>query len=282
MTSKNNSSIRFFILCFIIAIFNAKAQTIVIKNPQYDRLSTNVKLTKIEHSAKYTLLNIVFIKKNGYGSVYVSLKKDIEVILKDYDTGKEYPLIEAENISTNDVLISAGDSLHFSLLFNRVPDNIEKVRLIGNCNANFCLRISNILVHPANQTPSVKLLTPVVAVKAAEVVEPSPIYNFTLKTDTFNWRSEENKKWAEPQSKNYTFKFTDDGTLTATATDNNFTLNLVDKSIKFKNPQNVKALIQQYLCSDGQNQLLVIIFKESGELRILNLDNGVQNTFSVR
>jgi hypothetical protein len=281
MTSKTNLSTFLFSLCFVIAIFSAKAQTVVIKNPQYDRLSNDFKLTKIEHSTKYTLLNIVWKNKSTYWE-NASIENNNKVILKDYNTGKEYPLIEAENISSTNKTVQSGDSLYFSLLFDRVPDNIEKVRLIGNCDGNFCLRISNILIHPTDQIPSASQVSSVVATKAVEVVAPSPIYNFTLKTNTFTWRGGEKIDWSDVTSKNYTFKFAEDGTLKATTTADNFTLNLVDKSIKFKNPQNVKASIQQYLCSDGQSQLLVILFKESGELRILNLDNGIQNTFSVR
>ena len=284
-----------FTLFFIFNLFSIKAQNIVIKNPEYDKNSALFRLVKIEHSKKYTILNIVWKggKSSEFNGGYGKAKISNKIRLRDYDTGKEYPLLEVDNIRAftyeSYMFKSSDDSLSFSLLFDRIPDDIEKVRLTDICPEQPCLRLFNILVHPTIETP---ISANVISTKAVEVKEkpkeiepPSPIYNFTLESNTFTTRDEETRLWSAPAAAIYKFQFQENGTVTISSKNDNFTLKLGGILQKFKNPKNVDLLIQQYLCkSDGdiKEDILVLLFKKTGEIRLLNLATGVQNTFSTR
>jgi hypothetical protein len=274
-------SLFFKTLCFVLLAFLAQAQNTIITNPQYEQRYENIKINKIEHTNKYTILYMTWkAKKTNYSYDHGSASLKRATVLRDYDNGTEYKLLDVENIASSAHSFSSEtDFFDFTLFFARVPDEIEKVRLV-ECDESTCTKIPNIVVH-AREGSENKVIDGSKTTTKATPVE-NPIYNFSMSFNTFMKRGADDRLWAAPTPTTVTFNFKEDGNVVYNWGEGKQYYKVEGgEEVKIKNPKNSKEVVQYYaLKEDNDSRWLLIIYGKFQEIRLIAIESGAQYNFT--
>ncbi len=268
-------------LSFVLLAFLAQAQNTIITNPQYEQRYDYIKINKIEHTNKYTILYMTWkARKTTYSYNYGSASLKSNTVLRDYDNGTEYKLLDIENISVSRYdFTGLTDSINFTLFFARVPDEIEKVRLV-ECSESSCTKIPDIVVHAREGSEHNVVDGQKMAAKTTPVV--NSIYNFSMSFNTYMKRGADDRQWAAPTPTTVTFSFKEDGNVVYNWGEGKQYYKVEGgEEVKIKNPKNSKEVVQYYaLKEDNDSRWLLIIYGKFQEIRLIAIDSGAQYNFT--
>jgi hypothetical protein len=266
---------------FLFIAFLAQAQNIIITNPQYEQRYDNIKINKIEHTNKYTILYMTWkAKKTIYSYDHGSASLKRTTVLRDYDNGTEYNLLDVENISSSKYeFTSSTDNFDFTLFFARVPDEVEKVRLV-ECDEVGCTKIPNIILHAREGNENTVIDGSKTTAKTTPVVNPT--YNFSMSFNTYMKRGAEDKQWAAPSPTTVTFNFKEDGNVVYNWGEGKQYYKVEGgEEVRIKNPKNSKDVVQYYaLKEDNDSRWLLIIYGKFQEIRLIAIESGAQYNFT--